>query len=131
MSTITITISIDVPDGAKINVSQGTAAKSGGTPARRSEPLPKASGRLRTDGDPSIDAPGKKGGRVSDMEDKDLSWWRDKLTSSLHAEPDGRFAAKNADQLAAIETEMAHRADGGGPQDFAHSGGSDDDSIPF
>ena len=134
MSTTTITITIDHATGAV------TTRTGGAAPRPRSEPLPRATGTLRTDGNTSIPRPGRKGGNVCDAEDKDLEWWRDKIAAGLAAEPDGRYAANNSNQLAAIETEMARRQGGGAddfpPDDFGTGGrgtggGGNDDDIPF
>ena len=125
-TTITITITVD---GDKVSVSTATgAAKPAG--ARRSEPLPKTTGALCTWGDVYLDAPGKKGGIIHDMADKDLSWWRDALTANI-ADPDkSRFAEKNRSQRDGIETEMHNRANGGG-YDGLGGGAASDDNIPF
>lgn len=122
-TTITITITVD---GDKVSVSTATGGAKPAATGKR-EPLPKATGALCATGDVYLDAPGKKGGSIHDMADKDLAWWRDALTANVSDPEKARFRDKNQAQLDGIETEMRHRE--GGALDVVNDGPTDD--LPF
>lgn len=126
MSIITITISIDVPDGATVNV--GTS--NGG--------MQKPTGKARRDdanevippGGSTDPLPGKKGLTIGQAPRNDLLWWADKIAAGLRSDPNSRFADSNREQLAAIEHEMERRASSTGSPAF-DSPPPEDDDIPF
>lgn len=123
-TTITITVTVDGGNVIVSTATGGGTAKSG-----KAAPPPKAHGALCTTGDIYQPAPGKKGGIIHEMAQRDLEWWRDALTANI-ADPDkSRFRDKNQDQLDGVETEMHLRATGGA----ADGGGSAADmgDIPF
>lgn len=67
----------------------------------------------------SYTIPGKNKGdpRVSieDAEDKDLNYWANRMQKDLDGDPNGPYAQKNRDTLAAIAEELERRGMGDGP----------------
>lgn len=108
-TTITITITIDAGDGARVSAGGGTTAAKGTTRAHRGD-----SDEFIPPGGSTEPMPGKKGKdglTIGEAPGNDLEWWSGKIESDLAQDPGSRYADSNRAKMMAMRAEQRRRAD--------------------